>query len=230
MSRNSREDWARFDAGAIPTKGDLSLLESWLDSLPRSGAPAPLLDLGCGVGVVSRRIGGRGFTVVGVDINGEAIEEARRGGECAFYRKDIASPAGLALEEAPFDIVVCQLVLSVVGTLGDRRALLTNARDALAPGGHFYLSASGVSSAINPGYARLYAEDFERTGELHTYESRDADGEVLYRTHHFTEEELRALLDDAGFAEIDVVSKTETSSRRPGEAAVFLYAFARKPL
>jgi SAM-dependent methyltransferase len=230
VSRNSREDWARFDAGAIPTKGDLSLLESWLDSLPRSGAPARLLDLGCGVGVVSRRIGGRGFTVVGVDINGEAIEEARHGGEGAFYRKDIASPAGLALEEAPFDIVVCQLVLSVVGTLGDRRGLLTNAREALAPGGHFYLSASGVSSAINPGYARLYAQDFERTGELHTYESRDADGEVLYRTHHFTEAELRALLDDAGFAEIAVVSKTETSSRRPGEAAVFLYAFARKPL
>ena len=230
MSRNSREDWARFDAGAIPTKGDLSLLEGWLDSLPRSGAPARLLDLGCGVGVVSRRIGGRGFTVVGVDINGEAIEEARRGGEGAFYRKDIASPAGLALEEAPFDIVVCQLVLSVVGTLGNRRALLTNARKALAPGGHFYLSASGVSSAVNPGYARLYAQDLERTGELHTYESRDADGEVLYRTHHFTEEELRALLEEAGFAEIDVVSKVETSSRRPAEAAVFLYAFARKPL
>lgn len=229
MSRDSREDWSRFDVASIPTKNDLSLLESWLDSLPVSGKPRKLLDLGCGVGRVSARLADRSFVVVGVDINAPAIEEARRRAPTGvFHRTDVASPEGLDIEEGPFDVVVCQLVLSVVGGTSERRALLRNAHRVLAPGGHFYLSASGVSSAINPGYARLYEQDLTATGELHTYESRDAEGTILYRTHHFTEEELRELLEDAGFTRFEVVAKTETSSRRPDEAAIFLYAFARK--
>lgn len=228
MSRNSREDWSRYPAASIPTKNDLSLLESWLDSLPGRGAARRLLDLGCGVGAVSRRLGELGFTVVGVDINAEAIETARKVVRATFYRRDVASPAGLELHQAPFDVVVCQLVVSVVGTTADRRALLRNAHDVLAVGGYFYLSASAVSSSVNPSYARLYQEDFERTGELHTYDSRDAEGNVLYRTHHFEKEELRDLLNEAGFVEVSLFEKTETSSRRQGEAARFLYAFARR--
>jgi SAM-dependent methyltransferase len=229
VSRNSRDDWSRYHAAAIPTKNDLSQLLSWLDSLAGTGSgAAKLLDLGCGVGAVSGRLGKRGFAVVGVDINAEAIEIAGSTETGRFYRKDVASPAGLELEEAPFDVVVCQLVISVVGGPDDRRGLLRNAHDALSPGGHLYLSASGVSAAINPSYERLYREDFARTGELHTYDSRDVDGNVLYRTHHFTADELRGLIEEAGFDRVDVVARTETSTRRPDEAAVFLYAFARR--
>jgi SAM-dependent methyltransferase len=225
--RNSREDWSRYQAAAIPTKSDLSFLESWLAGLEARKPARTLLDVGCGAGKVSRRLGELGFAVVGVDINAEAIDEARRTAPGAFYRRDVALPGGLELEEAPFDVVVCQLVLSIVGTPADRRALLRNAHEVLAPRGHVYLSASGVSSAINPTYRRLYQEDFATTGERHTYDSRDASGNVLYRTHHFTEEELRGLLDEAGFETIEISSRIETSSRRPDEAALFLYAFAR---
>jgi SAM-dependent methyltransferase len=226
----AREDWARFEPQAIPTKTELGALEAWLDGVrPREAGPPRLLDLGCGVGAVSRRLFQRGFSVVGVDINSDAIAEARRTAEgVTFLVRDVASPRGLELDEAPFDGVVCQLVLSIVGDVFDRRRLLANALDSLRPGGGFYLSASGVSDAINPSYGRLYQQDFPSTGERHTYFSRDAVGNVLYRTHHFTEEELRDLLESSGFVDVVIARKREASSRRPGEAALFLYAFSRR--
>jgi hypothetical protein len=46
-------------------------------------------------------------------------------------------------------------------------------------------------------------------------------------THHFTAAELEGLLHAAGFGEITVTTELETSSRRPNEAAYFLYATCR---
>lgn len=228
MTVRSGDAWAGFDAGSIPTKSDLSILDRWLS---RTGVSrARVLDLGCGVGDVSHRLSARGFSVVGVDINEAALDRAReKAGEVAFYQRDVASPGGLGLEEAPFDVVVCQLVLSIVGGPDERRNLLRNAREALASGGWLYLSASGASGDINAAYARLYEEDYRRTGERRTYFSRDAEGNVLYPTHHFTEEELRRLLETSGFEIVEMEKKKEASSRRPCEPAYFFYAFCRKP-
>jgi hypothetical protein len=119
-------------------------------------------------------------------------------------------------------------VISIIGTLQQRVNLLRHVREMLRPGGRLFLSASGVSDTINPGYARLYADDFPLTGERHTYCSRDGHGTVLYTTHHFTADELTALVAAAGFRAITVTTERETSSRRPDEAAFFLYATATR--
>jgi SAM-dependent methyltransferase len=224
--RNDWANWESFDPASIPTKEDRPELETWLERIPAASA---LLDLGCGAGGVSRRLVERGFAVVGVDINEGALSRAREAAPGAkFYRRDVASPGGLALEEAPFEGVVCQLVLSIVGGPEDRLGLLANARRALAPHGHLYLSASGVSDEINPAYRRRYEEDFPGTGERYTYFSRDELGNVLYRTHHFEEEELTRLLEETGFEVVELRKKREASSRRPEEAAFFFYAFCRR--
>ncbi len=133
------------------------------------------------------------------------------------------------LDGGQFHVVVCQLVISIIGTIRQRANLLHHVHDVLRPSGHLFLSASGVSDTINAGYARLYAEDLHLTGERHTYLSRDAGGEVLYATHHFAADELASLLEAAGFGEISVMTEKETSSRRPDEAAFFLYATCRSP-
>ena len=47
-------------------------------------------------------------------------------------------------------------------------------------------------------------------------------------TRHFTTDELVSLLETAGFGEIGVTTERESSSRRPGEAALFHYATCRR--
>ena len=237
--RDARDDWRRFDAGAIPTKESTPRLDSFLQAVKNeaAGQPLTLLDVGCGSGRLSRRLFEQGFSVLGIDISPGAIHAARQrtvaadaaGRSLRFEEADVAADDPPRLDGGPFHVVVCQLVISIIGTIRQRANLLRHVHDVLHPSGHLFLSASGVSDTINAGYARLYAEDLDLTGERHTYLSRDAGGEVLYATHHFAADELASLLEAAGFGEISVMTEKETSSRRPDEAAFFLYATCRSP-
>lgn len=236
--RDAREDWRRFDAGMIPSKDSTPHLDRFLAAVQETAPtnqPLALLDVGCGTGRLSRRLHELGFTVTGVDINPDAVGLARELALTAdpaqlslrFDEADVASDRSLRLDGSPFDVVVCQLVLSIIGDARSRGNLLRHVRDHLRPGGWLYLSASGVSDSINAGYARLYAEDAHLTGERHSYFSRNEQGEILYMTHHFTEDELVGLLESAGFGQISLKTEREASSRRPNEAAHFLYVTCR---
>ena len=80
-----------------------------------------------------------------------------------------------------------------------------------------------------PRIAELYKSDLEITKEPYTYLSRDDQGRALYATHHFSEEELKCLMQSAGFRSIRIDKKRETSSRRNSQAAYFYYCYCRKP-
>jgi len=235
--RDARDDWRRFDATRIPSKDSTPHLDRFLRSVQEAaaaGSPLALLDVGCGSGRLAQRLAEQGFAVTGVDISAEAVRAARElavagaaGPRPRFVEADFAADRPPRIEGGPFDVAVCQLVISIIGDARDRTTLLRNIHTNLRPGGWLYLSASGVSDTINPGYARLYAEDGPLTGERHSYYSRDEHGEILYMTHHFTVDELTDLLEATGFGRIDVTVEREASSRRPSEAAHFLYATCR---
>ena len=238
--RDAGEDWRAFPAGSIPSKASTPQLDRFLEGLrPQAAAARPptLLDVGCGTGRLARRLFDAGFSVVGVDISPTAIDEARSlavpsEGGGAFLRFDVADVSAAErprIDGAPFDVVVCQLVLSIVGGVLERENLLRHLHEHLRPGGGLYLSASGVSDSINAGYARLYADDGPLTGEPYSYYSRDEKGTILYTTHHFSAEELVALLEGAGFVEVHIDTEREASSRRPDEAAFFHYVTCRRP-
>eukprot|EP01063_Lacrimia_lanifica_P014259 TRINITY_DN20894_c0_g1_i1.p1 TRINITY_DN20894_c0_g1~~TRINITY_DN20894_c0_g1_i1.p1 ORF type:complete len:684 (+),score=263.52 TRINITY_DN20894_c0_g1_i1:58-2109(+) len=218
-----KADWGRMPWEAIPSKPDLPPV--FLDTLrgvaARGGAPK-LLDIGCGDGRIGKKVQEMGFEVSGVDINADAVEHARGLGLDARVADCTAGLGGAA----GFDAVLCQLVVSIIGPAPNRAALLKSAAAELRPGGLLLLSASGDSGAINEGYAALYAKDRPLTGEDRTYLSRDAEGRVLYTTHHFTREELAALCTAAGLDVVDVVEAQESSSRRPDQAAAFYYVVA----
>jgi SAM-dependent methyltransferase len=236
--RDAGEDWRRFDPERIPTKQATPQLDAFLRTVreaARNASPLALLDVGCGDGRLGMRLYDQGFAVTGVDISPRAVDAARAlamaaavGPRLRFAEADLAADDPPRIEGAPFDVVVCQLVLSIIGDVRRRSNLLRHVRDSLRPGGWCYLSASGVSDTINAGYARLYADDAPLTGESYTYFSRDDRGEILYATHHFTTDELVDLLDSAGFDRISVSTEKETSSRRPNEAAFFHYATCRR--
>lgn len=238
--RDAREDWRCFDAGKIPSKAATPQLDGFLAMVQATAPtkrPLALLDVGCGTGGIARRLYERGFSVLGVDVNPDAISVARRlavpadvsGRGLRFVELDFAADRSPRIDGGPFDVAVCQLVLSIIGDAHHRANLLRNVGQNLRPGGWLFLSASGVSDTINAGYARLYAEDVHLTGERNTYFSRDDAGTVLYMTHHFTTDELVGLLETAGFGEISLTTEKESSSRRPDEAAFFHYATCRWP-
>jgi cyclopropane fatty-acyl-phospholipid synthase-like methyltransferase len=228
MHAQSRRDWAGFEPDAIPTKQHVPQLESWLDRIGLAPGRR-LLDVGCGAGEIARRLLARGFDCVGLDINPAALSRSSR--ECPagrFYQRDVAAADGFKLDEPPFDGAICQLVLSIVGDAADREQLLRNVHAALRPGAPFFASFSGLSDDLNDAYAQLYARDAGSTEEHGSYWSRDAAGQVLYRTHHFAHDEIVALLHRGGFEVLSIEAQIEASSRRPDQRARFYYADCRR--
>jgi SAM-dependent methyltransferase len=233
MHAQSRSDWARFNPEAIPTKAHVPQLEQWLRALDRRNLPQlpmRMLDIGCGAGSVTRLLVARGFAVIGIDINAAAIAQLQhqQHGQAQFHERDVASSHGFALGAAQFDGAVCQLVASIVGDVDDRAQLLRNIVSVLRPGGALFISFSGRSEDINAEYAELYARDEQETGEHGSYLSRDSSGRVLYRTHHFTADEIQQLLQEHGFCEIQLEEQIEASSRRPEQRARFYYVSCQR--
>jgi SAM-dependent methyltransferase len=228
MYEQNRRDWANFEPASIPTKIEVPHLSAWLDRLSSAGL-SRVLDVGCGNGGIARNLLDRGFGVVGIDINGAAMERLSRelpGG--LFYERDAASVTGLDLSDQVFDAAICQLLISVIGDLSDRVQLLQNICNVLRAHAPLFVSFAGLSDDLNREYAELYARDRVATGENGSYYSRSADGRVLYRTHHFAPGEIRELLEQNGFGDVEIEAEVESSSRRPDQRARFYYATCRR--
>lgn len=209
-----------------------------------------LLDLGCGDGRIARDILSRarsqsaGLHLIGVDVCQDGIRHAETllqesgvpsapaagggGVSAAFYTGDVTDVSNLPIP-GEVQVCLCQLLISVIGDVGSRAALLREARRVLAPNGVLLLSASGASEDVNENYKALYEQDKKVTGEYRTYISRGAQGQALYVTHHFEVPELEGLLTQAGFVDVQTRVESEASSRRPEEKAIFIYASARVP-
>ena len=138
----------------------------------RRGEPGGLrlLDLGCGNGNVTASLAGRhgAAVVVGVDINAAAI------GFAALAHGTVASDAKWIFGDCRtvqvdggagvYDVVLLQLMISVIGDRKDRLLLLANAARHLAPGGVVLLSASADSADVSADYRQRYLEDEPLTG------------------------------------------------------------------
>ena len=199
--------------------------------------------MACGCGELCAFLQSRQHKVIGTDINHGAIASANENcllpGSCFVadvtipkFSEDIETKqmaCGTSSPLTTFDFVILQLLVSIVGGPASRKATLQNAISLLRPRGTLYLSCSGVSDDINPNYAQLYQEDRAAMTEPYSYFSRSEQGEILYTTHHFSEPELKELLQEAGLVDIHIEQHKEASSRRPNEAAYFFYATAKRP-
>ena len=231
--------WKTMSAGSIPSKD--SLHPSFIDCISKhakSNFSQYLLDIGCGRGEISKYLfENYKYRLICVDVNEEAIKQCDQilsesvsrypstSNESLF--KTIACDLASLKLDVNIDIILCQLVISIIGTLQDRINLLTTCYNHLknndSENSFLLLSVSGDSSSINESYAKLYAQDEPDTHEKRTYYSRNDQGEILYTTHHFQETEIKDLIETCGFHIQSFIIEKEVSSRRKDQAAYFYY-------
>ena len=154
-----------------------------------------VLDVGCGTGIVARRLtdraGGAG-TVVGLDINEKMLELAETTAaksqlEIEWWHGDATD---LPFSDGTFDVVLCQQALQFVT---DPSAAFQEMHRVLNPGGRV---AASVWRPLkyNPGYVEL-AEALER------HVGDDAEAMMRSPFPEWTGEDLGTLGRDAGFSE-----------------------------
>jgi SAM-dependent methyltransferase len=122
-----------------------------------------VLDVPCGTGRIAKRLAGRGFDVVGVDITERFLEEARAGG-LTVERADMRE---LRFDEV-FDVAVCMW-----GSFGyfDEDGNLAQARAAwrsLRPGGRYLIDTVGAESLL----ANFRERDWFTAGDVDVLERR----------------------------------------------------------
>ena len=175
------------------------ILGPWAPLLVNAARPAAgerVLDVACGTGVVARiaaeRVGPSG-RVIGVDLNPGMIRVARSlpaplGAPIEWLER---SALNLGLEDASFDVVLCQQGLQF---FPDKALALREMRRVLDHGGHLALSVwKGVGAyhhAVGDALARFIS----------------AESAVRFRASRQvpTEEDLQRLATQAGFADVEV--------------------------
>lgn len=148
------------------------------------GSGATVLEVGCWSGFVTQHLIAAGNRVVGVEVDAEAAEHAKRFAE-RVHVADIERTPLSELEAGPFDVVMFGDVLE---HLQDPGAALVDAAALLAPGGRFVISV--------PHVAHVDVRMMLLQGR---WEYQD-DG-LLDRSHlrWFTRDSLRGLLAGVGF-------------------------------
>ncbi len=195
--------------GAAPSPADV--YEQFF--VPNIGAPAAkgllaaaalqpgerVLDVACGTGVVTRAaaasVGSTG-RVVGLDVNPDMLAAARKYAPAdAEIEWRQASAESMPLPDEAFDVVLCQMGLQF---MSGKTAALGEMRRVLSDGGRFAANLPGPAPDL---FTILIDALARRIGDQPAAFAR-----AVFSLHD--EDEIRALLQAAGFREVDVASST----------------------
>jgi SAM-dependent methyltransferase len=146
-----------------------------------------VLDIACGTGYGSAELAVVARTVTGIDVSSEAVTYANEHYALPNLHFECASAEAVPHEDQCFDLIVA---FEVIEHLENSRALLTEARRLLAPGGQFIVSTPN----------KLYYE-----------ESRRLSGPNPFHVHEFEFEEFRSLLTEF-FPYVSLFLQNHTSS------------------
>ena len=179
---------------------DWELRRGFLVAEVRPGDRA--LDVGCGDGVFTAELAARGAQPVGVDVAEAALERARAGNTGLNFRR-VPVDGPLPFADNAFDLAWASEVIEHVG---DTARWLSEVRRVLAPGGRLLLTT--------PAHGRLRL----LLGGVERFSPPLGD-----HLHLYTRRSLRGLLEEFGFARIQVRS----AGGPPGLRRVLLARAAR---
>jgi SAM-dependent methyltransferase len=177
-------------------------------------APGRLLDLGCGTGRLCLHFAARGFECVGVDLSEEMLARAKDNvqvleGEARYRVRyataNIADPS--LLDGETFDYAACLFsTLGMVRLAENRARVVANAFRLLKPGGRFALHAHNRFFR-GLGWKRVLGQRIKTlmgqvdAGDITAPQSY---GGAPLTLHHFTQREVLRVLENAGFAVMEV--------------------------
>jgi len=188
----SGNDWKRFTAGTTPSTLDIDTL--FFESVEPG---ARVLDIGCGTGKTTRNVGAQGYVVTGIDINEDEVALAQRMDHGKSVRYVAGDAAALPFDDRSFDACIMQAFLTTLAEPRMRRKAVAEAHRVLVAGGILYLGVFAYTPE-NPAYKRRYDAHLPITGEQGTFivtAGGKKEGKPLYRAHHYTRDELEALLE-----------------------------------
>lgn len=198
----------------------------WIASI-MPNTTGKLLDLGCGPGLYSQRFCSKGYKVTGIDFSKRSISYAKEAALEAGEDTDYIYKNYLDISyDNEFDIAV--LIYCDFGVLApeNREILLDKIYTALKPGGMFIVDVFTKNYYTN--FKNTITTSFEQSGfwscdpylcikKDKTYDKdtyleqytiitdKNLDTYNLWN-HAFDDDELRIVLDDAGFMNIDFYS------------------------
>jgi ubiquinone/menaquinone biosynthesis C-methylase UbiE len=175
-----------------------------------------VLDVGCGTGIVARTAAARGAHAAGVDLNEGMLAVARSAAPEVDWRTGDA--AALPFDDGTFDVVLSQQALQF---MPDPIAALREMRRVLAAGGRMAVVVCR-SLDRNAGYEALAAAI-----ERHT--NADVGTGARSPFPAWGVAELRAMIGDAGFADVHV-SIDLAGVRYPSAEGLLTWEVASSPL
>lgn len=174
-----------------------------------------VLDVACGTGVVARlaaeRVGGD--AVAGVDPNPAMLGVARQVAAGTAIEWHEARAEELPLDAVSFDVVLCGLGLQF---FADRPRALREMQRVLKPGGRTALNVPGPTP---PLFAVL-------EGALRRHIGPEAGGFVATVFSLHDADQVGALLEDAGFAEVRAHSERKELRLPRGEEFLWQYVYS----
>nr|WP_241391677.1 class I SAM-dependent methyltransferase [Yersinia frederiksenii]ULG19787.1 SAM-dependent methyltransferase [Yersinia frederiksenii] len=188
---------------------------------------ARILDVCCGVGRLSHALANIGYTVMGIDLSTEQLEIARDLRTRAMFQNcDMASPP-----VGPFDAIVNvytsfgyaeneaadQRVLSAWfqslrcgGRLIMELSDMERASCVLKPDGYTHREKNGVKEALIV-HEKMLTVDYEYKGRR-----------LTCKTRLYWKEELKEMLINAGFSNVQLYGSFDLTAKAPGDNLVIV--------
>ena len=173
------------------------------------------LDYGCGIGISSFFLTNCDFTVTGVDTNPSMLEVAK----IAIPDMDlhlVHKNRPIPVKPESYDLVFSSFVLFELENKDDIRYYLTQAKNALKPGGYLII-LTGSEWMHNPKYRWLYYEaNFPENYNLASGKKARVhltDANIIFEDFYWTTKDYHALFKEVGFE----VIKTHFPLGQPNE-------------
>ena len=119
---------------------ELLKLQRTTNAIVRLAPATPILEVGCGEGLLVEALGGQGFCVTAIDVSQSAIRRARQ--RCACYPRVQFVVGNILADILPgrFGVIVLSEVLYYLGVGPRRRAMCARLVEALSDHGHIVVT------------------------------------------------------------------------------------------